>query len=258
MKYGLLLTAYNVEPYIHDVLRPFLGRENFVISAVSVPFAEYRQQDFYEDDTIGILEEYRNRGEIEYLTIFPRFIKEHDARNLALDKLKKENVDCVILWDGDECASKEEIDKILSFVESDNDVWYRLCLKNFVFDKEHYLEDPFAPPRIFRAETSQWKLNSFYWDNDVAYFNKLNGGTVKYDDILSNKTIPKEVAWIDHYSWLSDKIGERKVKYQTQRWGEGGCSYAWDEEENKLIFNDKYYQKSGLEKPRIIGPDCFS
>lgn len=250
MKLGILLTAYNVEPYIHDCLAPFLGRGDCVISAVSVPFAEYRQQEFYEDGTTQILQEYKNRGEIDHLVIFPRFLKESDARNLALEKLKEENVDFLLILDGDEVYREEQVDSIIQFIEENNSVWYRLCLKNFVFDKEHYLEEPFAPPRIFRMETEQWKLNNFYWDNDISYWNKLNGGQIKYDDILKNQTIPKEIAWIDHYSWLSDEIGKRKTLYQLQHFGL--CSYDWDEEENKLIFNEDYYKKTGQQKPKIL------
>lgn len=250
MKFGILFCGYNCENYVKDSLAPFLGREDCVISAVSVPFEEYRQQEFFEDNTTKILHEYSSVRKIANLVVMPRFIRENQARNLALEHLKREKVDAVFLVDGDEIYTTEQIDAIFDFVRNDDSVWYRLCLKNFVFDREHYLEEPFTPPRIFKTKVRNFTMGDFYHDNDMMYWHNAFAAGVRYDQIEETKTIPKEIAWVDHYSWLSDEIGKRKVFYQRERgWI---SSYEWDEEKDCLTFNEEYYKVTGQQKPRVL------
>ena len=45
LKYGIIYCGYNTEEYIVDSITPFLDRDNFVVSAVSVPFEEYKDVD---------------------------------------------------------------------------------------------------------------------------------------------------------------------------------------------------------------------
>lgn len=244
MKYGIIYCGYNTEEYIHESLAPWVGREDCVISAVSVPFNEYSQQEFYEDRTTLILHNYLNEKKIGYLTTFPRFIKEHEARNLALRKIK-EPVDAYFLVDSDEVYSKEDITRIFEFVETNPVCWYSVALRNFVFDTNTYLEEPFTPPRIFRTNFLGLTNPSFVWDNDMTY-NHQEGRFVHTS--IVGLDIPKEVAWVDHYSWLNNPISQRKVKYQTAHF-KGICSYAWDEEKG-LIFNEEYYKDK--EKPKLL------
>ena len=173
MKIGVIFCAYNSEPYVRDALSSFIEDDRFIISAVSVPFKEYDQQEFYEDETTNILREYKEKGLIENLVDSPRFILEHEARNLALDYLKKEKVDFVMLADGDELPTKSDLDNIVEFISNDDSLWYKIALKNFVFDKEHYLEEPFCPPRIFRMDSKDYEGVSFYGDNVFNFQHKI-------------------------------------------------------------------------------------
>lgn len=226
---GVIFTAYNVEPYVRESLEPFL-REGFKVSAVSVPFRQYRNQRFYEDKTTEILKEYKEISVIDS----PLYIDEHQARQFALNKL----YDCDYIWlvDGDEIYSKENIDQIVEFIsKEDSTCWFKLCLKNYVFNKSTYLEDPFVPPRIFKMFFNGYHSPEFYWDNDLCYSSLGSTAKVKYTN-LPVKTVPQEVAWIDHYSWLNDGIGKRKVRYQEDRGWD--CSFLWGE--NGLEFNPKF------------------
>lgn len=239
MKYGIIYCGYNTEEYIHDSLAPWIERKDCVISAVSVPFNEYYLQEFYEDNTTLILHDYFDAGYISHLTTFPRFIKEHDARNLALRKIN-EPVDFYFVVDSDEKYTKENIDDIFKFVEENPVCWYKVALKNFVFDKNTYLKEPFSPPRIFRTNFLGFSRPTFCWDNDMVYNNKEGQFT---QNQLSGLQIPKEVAWVNHYSWLNNKISERKVQYQKSRGWQ--CSYDWKEGEG-LIFSEEYYKDKQL------------
>ena len=247
MKIGLIYCAYNTEEYLFDSLKPFREDSRFIISTVSVPFLEYRDQDIKVDDTTEKLRKYKESGAIKYLVDSPKYIKEHEARNLALNELKKDKVDYILLCDSDEVYKKEDLDKIVDYITKDKEsIWWRLCLKNFVFDEETYLEEPFCPPRIFRVKTDRLSHPSFYWDNDISYLDEL-GFRTGYEN-LKSKTIPKEIAWIDHFTWMNDERSKKKLDYQLSHFG-GSCSFKWDEEKG-LTFNEDYFKLRGEEIPK--------
>ena len=242
---GIIFCGYNSEPYVRAALSPFLKRDDCFISAVSVPFKEYESQQDYEDETTNILREHAHKGEIK-LVEWPRFIPEFEARNLALHNIPS-TVDYYWMVDADEIYTDEDIDAIIKFVEENEQAWYRICLKNFVCDTKTYMEEPFCPPRIFKTHFNGDFGPEFYWDNDICY-NRL-GENQKVDyKALPNETIPKEVAWIAHYSWLNDEIGKRKVAYQQNHFGH--CSFKWGEK--GLEFDEEYFEKTGEEKPKLI------
>lgn len=250
MKIGVIFCAYNCEEYVMDSIKPFLDDDRFIVSAVSVPFLEYRDIDDMKDGTTDLLKSLHLDGKIKYLTDSPEFIREHEARNLALEHLKKDKVGWIMIVDGDELMTKSDLDNIIEFISNDDSLWYRIALKNFVFDKEHYLEEPFCPPRIFRMDSKDYEGVSFYGDNDFNFQHKIFRARKNYDQFPC-KQIPQELVWVTHYSWLNDKIGKRKVEYQKSRWGENGCSFSWDEKEG-LIFNKSHYNKTGQEMPKIL------
>jgi hypothetical protein len=122
-----------------------LNRENYFVSAVSVPFKEYKDIDELEDNSTNILRELVNQGRLQYLVDEPKYILELEARNLALENLVKHNVDYIWLVDSDEFYTEKDIQKIEDYVESSNKNLFKISLKNHVFDKEHYIEEPFQP-----------------------------------------------------------------------------------------------------------------
>lgn len=248
-KYGIIFCGYNNEDTVIRAISPFLGDSRFVIAAVSIPFAEYIDQEEKEDRTIEVLREFHRQGEIKYFIDNPRYIKEHEARNLALDCLKREGCEFYFMVDSDELFTKENLDNIEKFIDKDKPSdWWRLSLKNYVFDDKTYLKEPFCPPRIFRAKTEYLYNPSFYWDNDIQYF-KSHGEPISYS-FLPNQTIPKEVAWIKHLTWMNNEASKRKRDYQIAHFG-GICSFDWDEEKG-LIFNEEYFKINGKGIPETI------
>ena len=248
MKYGIVYCGYNTEEYVVDSISPFLERENFVVSAVSVPFAEYEDVDDLEDSTTDILRELVEQRKLRYLIDKPRFVQEHVARNHALLKLSKYNVDYIWLVDSDEFYTADQIAKICEYVEGRDESFFKIPLRNFIFDERHCLEEPFCPPRIFKTRARGLPLYGFYWDNDIAYYDPLSGG-VSFEEMGAIKTIPTDVALIDHYSWLNNKIGERKVAYQLKHFGH--CSYRWNEEKECLEFDKEFYKKNDMTIPIV-------
>ena len=247
MRFGIIFCGFNVEKYVEASLKNFIGRKDFFISAVSVPFSEYAQQSKFVDNTTNILIEYKKEGKISELVTEPHFIVESNARNLALNALSQYNVDYYWMVDGDEIYTDENIDAIVNYVENSSKFWYSVSLKNFVFDKKTHLEEPFCPPRIFPSYKYGFFDPQFYWDNDLVYSKIGSTETCNFRS-FSNEAIPKEVAWVDHYTWLNDEIGQRKVKYQIDHFGH--CSFKWVEDH--LEFVEIYFQKTGEKKPVLV------
>jgi hypothetical protein len=255
-KIGLLFTGYNTEEYIDESIKPWievrannlLGYE-FVICAVSVPFFEYKG-NLFKDSTQEVLRGYYKNLKIDHLITEPEYIKEHVARDLALQYLLEQGVDTVILWDSDEIATQSQLEEILSKVLLERYIsWFSIQYKNFVFDSKTHLIEPFCPPRIFRVNTNGYKLLRFEWDNNVIYgtdcfeFNKNCRKEVRQDD-LPHKLIRNSP--ITHMTWMNNLSGKRKQEYQMRHFGL--CSYKWDDI-NGLSFNEDYYKKLGQKLP---------
>lgn len=231
---GIIFTAYNVRETAVQSLTPFL-RPEFEVVAVSVPFKEYKD-DPYDDNTVELLRPF----DIKIITE-PKFILEAEARNLAINALPS-YLDYYWIVDGDEIYTKEQIDRILEYLEQNSAMSYSLCFKNYV--KESYMLKPFVPPRIFKSYSGFFRNPKFYWDNDVCW--QGANEFVSYKK-LPHKTVPVNVAWIDHYTWLDDDKSRRKVEYQKKHFGH--CSFKW--ENGHLEFDEEYFKKTGEEIPEL-------
>ena len=250
-KYGIIYCGYNTEDYVLKSIEPFLKRDNHVVSAVSVPFREYKGIDTMHDHTTDILRELVTQNKLKYLVDSPQYVSEAQARNFALTYLKKYNLDYIWLVDSDEFYTEEDIKRIEDYVESSNKNIFKLSLKNHVFDLDHYLEEPFCPPRIFKndiiIDNHKLKLEHFFFDNDIAY--RYKDVLVRYDQVEELEIIPADVAYIPHYTWLNDKIGKRKVEYQHRHFGE--CSYKWNHENHCIEFDEVFHKKHNLPLPKV-------
>lgn len=248
-KYGIIYCGYNTEDYVLRSIEPFLNRDNYIVSAVSVPFKEYKGIDELHDHTTDLLRELVEQKKLKYLVDSPQYVSEAEARNFALFYLRKYNLDYIWLVDSDEFYTDEDIKKIENYVESSNKNLFKISLKNHIFDLDHYLEEPFCPPRIFKTKIdNNFLLEAFYWDNDICYGN--DGKLVKFDAIEEPTTIPKEVAYIPHYTWLNDRIGKRKVEYQHRHFG--NCSYKWNYDNHRIEFDEEFYKSHNLDIPNVI------
>jgi hypothetical protein len=86
-------------------------------------------------------------------------------------------------------------------------------------------------------------LSHFYFDNHITY----NSG--ENFDNKPNIKIPRNIAWIKHYSWLNeDSRSREKIKYQERRFV-SGCSFSFNEENGKINFSDRFYKERGIEEP---------
>ena len=257
MKIGIIAQGRNCADVLDDVLAPWIEamkKHDIFICLTSATFKEMERLGEGPKNTDGTEEKFweYNRKYPNNITqvVFNKYASEAESRNAARQELQKIGVDLIWLLDlSDEYYTVEQIDNIIKFVKSEPfSIWFRLSFKNYVFDKKTYLTQPFTPPRIWRTNLGGYKLAECVYDNDFVYTNSI--GAQISDKSLSNYIIPKSVAWIKHYSWLSDERSKSKILYQTSHFhGNASCSYRWNNKENKLEFNDEYFKKQGLMRP---------
>jgi hypothetical protein len=250
MKIGIIYCAYNCISFVKESLQTFIQarQDNIVsyISAVSIPFLEYKTIDFDEDHTTNFLQEKLENKDIDTLFKKPKFIKESEARNLCLEYLKSKTCDLIWIVDGDELYTISDINNTINYInDNPNYYWYGINFKNYIFDGNQWV-DGFCPPRIFRTTSDILNINSFYWDNDICY-TTIDNKVYNYK-VLQNQEIPKEIAHIKHMTWLHSN-GRNKYEYQMKHFG--NCGYKWNYETNQLEFNEEFYHMNNLEKPII-------
>jgi len=260
MKIGIIAQGRNCADVLDAVLAPWIEamkKHDIYICLTSATFKEMEQLGEPPHNTDGTEKSFK-AYEAKYpdnfsISNFTYYATEAQSRGYAAKILMTQKVDLIWLLDlSDEYYTAKQIDDIISFVKSEPfTVWFRLSLKNYVFDTKTYLEKAFTPPRIWRTNIGGYKIDDCIYDNDFTYINA--GGAQISDKSLSNYIIPKSVAWIKHYSWLSDARGKQKCAYQNLHFSHGaGCSYRWNNEENKLEWNPAYFKKVGEVIPNTL------
>lgn len=241
MRVGVIYSAYNAREYVERSLAPWVHLKyrygkmsmpvghpknpySFTICAVNVRFAGFETET--EDGTRELLRAYAARGDI-HLIDAPDNVPEATARGMALSYLKGQ-VDVVWQVDADEFYTEADIHAILAYVRANPYAeWFRLSLKNYVFDEVTYLTEPFTPPRIHRVNVRGYRAHSFSGDNDIQY-----GGTITRDIVpqerFASVTVPESVAWIRHLTWQDNDRSRAKIEYQLNGRGWPQCSFAWD------------------------------
>lgn len=243
MKIGVLLSAYNSENYIDDCLKPWMELKNdfdIYFACVSGMYKEYIDFGFKSrnKETLAKLAKY----ELDFLISTAGskcLMDENGSKSAALNALKNQ---CDLVWilDSDEFYTKEQIKSIINYIKSTPEFdWYSVNFRNSIFEKNLWI-DGFCPPRIFRTDRYDG-ISHFYFDNHIIY----NNGEAF--DSKPNCHIPRNIAWVKHYSWLNiDTRSKEKVKYQELRFS-GNCGFTWDDVNEKLSFSDNYYRDR--EKP---------
>lgn len=260
MKIGIIFTAYGCAEYVEKSLAPWIELRNkalsqegdsktsIFISAVSVPFKDFDAKD---DGTIQILKGYLNKGDIDSFA-FSKSVSEKEtvARQQTAKELLKKNVDLLWQVDADEFYTVDEIEKIIKFVDRQKFiVSFKLCLKNFIWDESHHLEEPFSPMRIHRVKSNGFDFAGFWDDNNANYYDYTTN--VEARDIqLSSMTVPKNIAWVKHLTWLNNDRSRKKIEYQKKRWP--ACSFQWNDTTKSVGFNPEYYHLNGLVLPRVV------
>lgn len=256
MKLGVIFCGFNTAQYISDSLFPWIEARRkqidgnqIVISAVSVPFVRFPGER--TDSTAKIISDHFLKGDIDQCCVDNEPLEETVVRGNSLNYLKSVGCDAVIQVDSDEFYTLEQIEKILNIVNFNPFVvWFRLSLKNYIFDGKTYLEEPFQPPRIHRIKTVDGFEAAGFWDDNSVFY--TNGENTYQDRSFPTKTIHKNIIWVKHMTWLNDERGRDKVNYQKSRWGNDLCSYEWDDEKKELKFNGAYYKRMGMPIPNVI------
>lgn len=261
MKVGVILCAYQCADTLPEALTTWvavraarLRGDEFTICAVSMPFTGFDHGDESPDDTQPMIGRLVESGLIDHAIVGNVPTPETEARGMALQWLLDQKVDIVMLLDGDEAYSLNDVMGALHFVEMNPLVtWFRLPLRNYVFDRKTYLVEPFTPPRVFRVMVpgQPYRIHSFYDDNNVRY-----GGTItrdlKRDVDFASMTVPEALCRPRHWTWIDGPRSKRKIRYQLEGRGWPECSFRWDDATDSLRFNETYYAKRGLPLPEVV------
>lgn len=195
------------------------------------------------DGTLELIKEQKELGVIDDLLIYDTPQKEYQMWTNNFLELKKYDIDLLIMVNVDEIWDLNEIKKMIRYIKNNDLVYYfKVNFKNYCIDYQTWVDD-FIVPRIWFTKKNP-KLKSFYKDDLVDF----DDGSK--DINRSHLTIPKNLIFPKHYSWVGSKeYLKRKLNFQSLRYGT--CSYAWDENNNKLKLNEDFYLKYNLPKPKL-------
>jgi hypothetical protein len=248
---GVVACGYECDDLIDRVLEPWkkFSKENIIFSGVYAPFIEwYKLFGGSLGETPSWYEHHKEM--FKYFSVPSKAGTEAEIRNIALEPLlKKEECDYIFLLDlSDEIYTIEEIERIFSFVKFHPEIsWFSLRFKNYVFKETQWLEG-FNPPRVFSTRADGLVLKDFYFDNDIRYIDPYRQEIVDYKT-LPSLLVPKNIAFIKHLTWLNNERSRRKYEYQIRHFGH--CSYKWNYDTQELEFDDEYFLKYNLSKPKI-------
>lgn len=266
--FGVIFCAYESEDLLSMSLSPWiaakrerLGGNEYRICAVACPFTGFPHDSAKPlDGTIPRLQQHLLAGDIDHLITSPYPIAETEARGQALRWLVGEGAGAEVIWqaDADEAILKQDILNIARFVEKNPWMkWFRVSYRNLVFDEKHWLAEPFTPPRLHRVVgLGGYQASGFYEDNNVMYsrYNgRYNDEMIIQDVAFPSVTIPSNVAFPAHHSWMNSERSRLKEIYQRARWGH--CSFKWNEEKGTLEFDSSYYAARGEPLPEVISLD---
>lgn len=254
MKILLHLAAYQCEEFIDKFLEPWIElkkEQDLSISIGHVCFKENFEQGFpikSADRTYEILSKYYSNGIINNFQFFNEPLTEIEARDKIFSPFK-DCVDFIWLAAPDEIYKLTEIKSAIEYIQNEPFIeTFRIEFKNLTFTEKQYTKG-FRPTRIFR--NTNYKINKFRGDDEVNFIK--NDQIIDYT-LLPQKTIPIRIINPLHYTWLDNKRSKQKIKYQEKRWNPpngAGCSFAWDEKENKLIWNQDYFKRTGQPIPEL-------
>jgi len=242
MKIGVLFSTYNSEGYIDECLSPWFKLKNefdITIGCNSGMYSDYVNFGIEPKNkpTLKKLVEH----DLDFLiSTGPKSLLDENSSKNSILHILKNSCDLVWILDSDEFYTENDIRNIITFIEQTPEYdWYTINFKNYTFTTKLFM-DGFNPPRIFRTDRNGG-INEFYFDNHVNYNDGENF------ESKPHAVIPRNVAWIKHYSWLNNDIrSKEKIVYQNNRFL-NGCSFVW--EDNKLKFSNEFYNRINQEIP---------
>lgn len=266
VKLGILLCAYGYPEYVEPCLYNwFKIKEKYDLKIASVhgQFKEmhdfgYPDEDYNTQTKLKLCEYYKkidflycqkdysihdNDSKIHYQT-------EAQMRDHGLQWLLKNDCDLIWLLDLDEFYSFQEIENIIQFITNDENQytgWFKINFKNYFGSHGEWL-DGFCPARIFRNKYKDFRIDKFYFDNDILYINNTTEESV-LNSYFSVMEIPRNVAHVKHLSWVTNEQNKKKINYQLAHF-HGACSYKEDKRGN-IIIDNNFYLSRGLTLPII-------
>lgn len=256
MKLGIVYCSYGVDDLLNQSLNPWVkakSRHDISIAAVSTQFKEYAEMGSFADIItrpilIGSLEE----GHINYLyTGYGENLEqEHIVRDHALQYLLSANCNYILLVDGDEIYTDKEIDDLIAYIKRNPLIpWFRIEFKNLTFSESTYTTG-FRPPRVFKVNVGEYKLNRFVFDNDISYLSVVEKKEITQEQFASI-TVPVKICNPIHYSWISNQRSKQKIEYQRKHFKDSLCSFIWNDEKDCLEFNEEYFISRGISRPSL-------
>lgn len=245
MKIGILLTCYNCESYVDLCIQPWTklkDRHEIIFACNSGMFKDYLDLGIPENNKRTLEKLISHQLDFLVTTLGKNSLDEDSSRNLSLDFLKKQDCDLLVYLDADEIYTEEQIISILNFIKDNPEFdQYGICFKNYTI-KEDLFVNNFVRKSIYWMKR-YGGINRFYFDSDFVY----NDPSADYSNTV---TIPRDVAFVEHYSWITDDPRTKiKITYQNSRYvGASGdfpenmrCAFKWDTERDKLEFNKDFW-----------------
>jgi hypothetical protein len=259
MKIGIIFSLYGCENYMDRCLSPWikLRKElNLVLTGCNGMYNDFLRYGFRDRSHKSLIKAIGKDLDFLITTTGDHLWDEQNSKNYLWNYLKDRDVDLIWIVDGDEFYTEEEIKSVIDFVVKNPDPdAYAVQFRNYTIKIPYWTEG-------FYRETLYWtKRNGGILDFHFDVFVRYNNGKT-INETKNFIKIPKKIAYIEHYSWLSDdpRIPE-KVVYQNGRFaGEDGerCSFEYDSK-NGLSFNKKFWNSRNLEVPILhetLGIHC--
>jgi len=258
LKIGIQFLAYNCEKSFKDFISPWIklkDKYDLYFFVGSVQFTLYKELG-YSDKNKGTIKMFKTEYNdvIDYLYSPEDTKAEEQVRNKCLKLFKEKEIDIMWAVDSDEFFTEKEVENIIKFIKENEEYnWYQVKYKNYIGDGSGWID--FEVPRIWRINRNSG-ISHFYRDCWIKYNNGQSG---HIENPLSPwKTIPEEVArprhmtWVENYEESRPSNAKAKIEYQIANYGKNwGCSFKWDDKENKLSLDEEWYKSFDIPMPEI-------
>tara|TARA_Y100000401_G_scaffold44889_1_gene34431 strand:- start:779 stop:4660 length:3882 start_codon:yes stop_codon:yes gene_type:complete len=253
-KIGIQFLAYNCQKSFKDFISPWLklkSKYDLYFFVGSTQFTLYKELG-YEDkntETVRMLQSEYNHV-IDHLYSPEESKTEEEVRNRCLELFKEKGIDIMWAVDSDEFFTEEEVEGIIQFVkENEQYDWFQVKYKNYIGDGSGWID--FEAPRIWRIKANSG-VSHFYRDCWVTYNNNKECREANWKTIPEEVARPKHMSWVEGFEESRPSNAKAKVDYQIANYGEDwGCSFKWDDEENKLSLNKDWYKAHQEKMPEV-------
>lgn len=261
-KIGIIAVGRDCADVLDEVLAPWVEsfwRHDIHIHLISATFREMEAVGLTavpDKATTDKMQGYARKFDRNISCFIGKeYMTEAEVRDKGREFLMSRDIRADVIWLldlADEFYTTRQIENIIKFVDKNSLIpWFRVSFKNYVFNEKTYLSQPFQPPRVWYTHYGDKKLMACNYDNDFLYRDTKD--KVVPDKDLPSLTIPINMAWVKHLSWISNQRSKNKVAYQALHFKHGaGCSFAWDEEKSILVWNQEYFNKLNQVIPETL------